>query len=380
MPAFVHRTAGKWPCLALVLHAVLGASACGSDRPVPAPLDAFNDPAASQVDAGMPTSDPDDLPGQTSVADGGTTPLVHDVHDGGAIAESDAAIADAGTDALAQSFAVDPSKVYLLGTLAEGAASRVVLCDPTMPDVVMGFPVYDKKRPPVISPSTHDVYYADSMHALHRVHPTRTSVSDDSLVSTAACADESGPLKLDYIAFDPTGLLYFACRNSVYDENGNAFPRCTDGDDNTPLAMAANGTMLCSRHILIDGVAFALQGPDGERINLHDGVARARDDGGFWFVRADKARYQRWSVSEHGSATLDGTYADAPGQWKPQNTDEKGILEIDGDGALYRWGHSLDLQDQIAFFSADFSSSEVIYDEADAPRCKFDASTLITGP
>jgi len=285
----------------------------------------------------------------------------------------------------------DSREMLLMGTLSPGAFGTAVLCELSRPETAYpgfaGFAGYPapalRVGRPTVRPSDGSLYYL-SNGVLRRFVPdgviTQTPwtypqdpEANDPVVPTPGC----GTATTDSFLIRPDGSILHHCGAAWRDWCGAVVPICPG-----VVAFSEDGAAYCA------GTRDEVTDPSGVVRRLTGALSftsvRSKPGGGFWGVLRLSANWERWTISNSGVATKDGTFALPPPGTQAVNTDIQGWAHIDGFGNYYRWfndprsGISNDL---VMKFSADFSTASVVYNEGDAGvMCRYHASNLVTGP
>ncbi|MDP1917634.1 MAG: hypothetical protein Q8L14_15440 [Myxococcales bacterium] len=350
---------------------------------IDASFDAGGSVDSGSADASIPDGGRDAGLGDAGLADAG--PRDAGQLDGG-VADAGAPV-DAGPP-LPPTF--DFRDMVLLGTTDPGYFDRQVVCNLNTPWLAhAGFSRSSGYPPPslasgrpTVRPSDGALYYLDGDVVRRFVgdelitqrpfaYPQMPQ-DNDPAVQTPGC----GAQAVTSFAIRPDGGIIHRCGITAWRDSAGAVVRSCP----FLLAMSNEGASYCrdSLEQVIDpsGVLHPMPGVPAFT------VVRSRPDGGFW-ATLRFGNYERWSISPVGVATRDGVYAPAPAGAQLVNTDGPGYVGLDGHANAYRlyFEASGTSVETIVQFSADFSTSSVVYSEGDAGvMCKFHGSSLLTGP
>jgi hypothetical protein len=279
----------------------------------------------------------------------------------------------------------DADRMYVIGTLQEGAGGLDVFCDVLDPEHPSGgFPSSWAPAPAAVQRNAYvrpidgrlvylakGVVYAfepDALGSSPAQYP-KQPLANDAVVPTPGCA---GVTAFHVLTADNS--VVYTCGEGWFDDVGVAFPTCPEPGG--PLRIDDYGAQLCEGSVLDPAGKSHARAPSPPFVSV-----RAKADGGFWGVAVgDTGLFERWSIDHDGATTLDGTYAPLPDGLTKVNADVPGWVSLDAIGNLYRWAEADALVDVVVRFSADFQGAEIVYDEATKPACKLHGFNFVASP
>jgi hypothetical protein len=282
---------------------------------------------------------------------------------------------------------LDPTEVYLVGTLQPGSSGHDALTHWSTPHSYnAGFDDYFDGDHALIHPSSGRIWYTNTFEDRLREYyrdggpdwlpgmPYPTNVlANDVITATPPCVVSgawNAPV-LSRFLIAPDGAVFHRCYGSTatwYDADGNAVFSGAD------LVYVGNGQVGMTVDSVVDlttGIATPMIG-----LPVATVVSRRATTGGIWIVLAPAGtENELWLVDGTGSASQVGVYpALAPGV-----TLRTSPARLDGDGALFEIGYLADYVDVIVRRSVA-GASEMVYTEADKPTVQIHISSLVTGP
>ena len=286
----------------------------------------------------------------------------------------------------------DPARVYLRGTLQQGASNLDALADPENPtDFCVGFeghvttPRLDGDgRVLFVDELDGDGVYAFTPDALEWepgantwVYPTQPYANDD-LVLPTPCDEDT---ELSRILVSPTdGGVWYRCGGSWFDPSGTLAFGSTDP---IGVAIALDGRLLVNDPEHGAPLFFVSPGeipePSLELPREIDAVVTGRvHDGGLRVVAIQGERAFLWHLVD-----------DTIGEEGEYSTFDVGpsIVDLaqgalDGDGDFLHVIHATDANDLVVRRRLDPDPSEVVYDESDLDpyALRVGLYDLFTGP
>jgi len=286
----------------------------------------------------------------------------------------------------------DPARVYLRGTLSEGASYLDALTDPTDPNAFcVGFLNYAGS--PRIRPGDHRVVFVDEWDGGGILEYTPDPITwdptgywnypgdpygNDTLLVSTPCGTGTAIGRLLVSPVD--GGVWYECRGSWFDPNGAlVYP----SSDPVGLAVTQDGRLLVAEP---NGDVFfvatgEIPGPPLELPRDVDAVLAGRHhEGGIWLVALLELRLFRWNLV--GDAIVeDGEYTNA-GLGNASMDVYAGVLDAEGDFFHIAGVFDGEPRDVIVRRRLDPAASEIVYDEAtlDEHAVKIHISELFTGP
>lgn len=297
----------------------------------------------------------------------------------------DAGLPDAGTPVDAGTDALDPTALYLLGTVTEGTCGRDALTLLSTPDQVSaGFPCDFNDRNGVIHPQTKRLLYIYTPEQKLREYtcdscdwtvgspwPDLTSVlHNDRVIPT--CLNGGS---LDAFLVSPDGVVVHRCGDAWHDASGAAV-----STEAQLLALGRGGWALGQTQLenLETGARRAVV---GLVVLAHTLLAvRWREPGSFFVALRPIGAVdpELWSIdTADGRATRLGVFPAVP----PLISAPFGEARLDPDGRLYQQAHddSQVLVDVVIRRSIG-GAADVVYTEASRPLVRINGSSLVTGP
>jgi hypothetical protein len=333
------RTIGKAGLVCLTLSIV----SCSAESPSEAPWDA--------------SSPIEELPDQTNGTDAGRAPpipIMEEPVDAGTLPDAARPV---------PSFELDPDRVYVFGTVPVPRSDRGlrVICDPLDLEQCMGVvPQTTSGLFGVISPDGKLVYgFSNGRLPL----PMRALGADPLSFTSVDPAQNDPVITTPPPEHDPCAT----------DANGS---QDLNGVDGGP-------SVLCGTYVVTDGEAHPITGLPEMAYAAE--TTRENPRGGFWAVFATYGVYRRWTIERDGTATLDGRYANTPGNFKLRESLVPRRSVLDGEGNFYALGTTHEGATMaIVRYRADFSVADVIYDEHAKPRVMLEPTfsednTFVTG-
>ncbi len=279
----------------------------------------------------------------------------------------------------------DPSAVYMLGSLPRGTVAVVCEFDrldfpianiPGGPASVTIHPV-DGSLQYIASDGKPYMFVPDEYHfdtATNRWVSHPNPVVNDIPVPTTAC---DTPVRI--VMHPSTGSRIYECEADLgltewYDEAGDPFTLCL-----SPLALGFDGSVFCGDGIVdAQGVKRRRDHFWEHRIYVDVRDIRARREGGFYYLRLNGARIERWLQATDGVASLDHTYADYPAGTTPRAELDEFLL-LSGDGSAYSRAYAGGDTSTYIMVRFTGNTAEIIYDGSAGELCQF-GSYLFTGP
>jgi hypothetical protein len=338
----------------------------------------------------------DDLPaptgtgGKSSTSDGGAGSTGNEGNQGG---DGTTGPADGGetsvTLPIGDLTVMDPDRIYIFGTLAEGAGDYAI-CTVANPNLYMvGFRSFpDDRNLEILNGQLLYKEYGggaglrtfgpDLVSSLKRIdlkYPEEPTRNDELLVTPPCLAEDGGP---QAFFTSPDSRLIYECPDEIWYEDGNPVfdTKDTFGD---LIAMGYDGwTLLDSFPLAImnvkDGQKYTIDGLDAS-INI---IAKRATVDGFHIVLTSKTgddTPELWNISTDAVAERVGIYP-----LPPVGRNPLGWGELTTSDELFEIGSGPEtFQDIVVRRTLDGDSS-VVYDEATEPRVKLHGSALFTGP
>lgn len=274
---------------------------------------------------------------------------------------------------------LNPSEVYMIGTLHESSCSATAIAHWSDPNTaVVGFDCYFDRWSAQVRPDgivLHRNGYLGPLREFHcdgcpdwvpgNVYPANVVDNDTALAVPPCYAGEVYGFLVGV-----TGARLHHCAGGWYDENGVAVPLpsypypWSYGMDNRVLTNEA------VVNILTGDVAPIVGLPAGTTL-----TTRVADAESFWMVRASGDECTLWRIDYSGTATLVTTYADPPVGYSAS-----GDGRLDATGTLFQVGSGPTWLNDVIIARHISGLSEVVYSEATNPAVKLHGSTLVTGP
>jgi len=241
----------------------------------------------------------------------------------------------------------DPDVMHFLAGSNAGSALGVI-CEPTtFNQPSAGLP--GGSRSAFVRPTDGKLIYVDTgsftirefvpdplvLDAMGTYEFPLDPTANDPIIPSPRC---TGTEPVFAIVIHPvTGALYYSCIDMMfrlgafYDQAGNVLVGCPMSD---VLALSTDGAVLGNACVYdANGVAHVTSATN------HTWVPRARPvGGGFWVIRPNGLRFERWSIGADGSEVLDLTYGELPAAYAyPIPLELPRTLTLDAEGNLYTY-------------------------------------------
>jgi hypothetical protein len=278
--------------------------------------------------------------------------------------------------------ALDPSEVYLIGTVAEGSCGQDVLAHWSNPNVaVSGFGCYNHPPAAIIRPSDGALLISDTFAGTSVFEPdacvTREGWFGDNSAplandgKLASPCPQPSPLLGNLVLLAPSGIGAFWCGASWFSSSGEVL----HSGERSPLAY--DGERFLTTAGVID-IASRVTYPLVDLPEANVLTTRVVGDG-FWVVLDGTTLHGAalWHVARDGHAELVGEYPAPPARSSPAYR-----ARLSGDGALFQLATDVTAEQHtdLIIVRSLSGASDVVYDEADEPLVRIHISGLVTGP
>jgi len=277
---------------------------------------------------------------------------------------------------------LDPNRVYLAGTLSEGACYRDALASIACPNVAAtGFDcAFDAKRAQIASNGR--LIYVNTFEerlrefhcdncpltdTLHMQYPVRPLVNDPLL--SDVCPKQLATLQF-FVA--PEGATMYRCVGSPWQELGGSRTYAPPPDDDL-LHLGYGGLALTQKRVLnLDSGAAAdiVSLPAGaERLAI-----RARPSESFWVALSAQESQELWEIDALGNGQRLGNFPALP-----PGLNFSGNSALEASGALLTMTTGPGMFEESIVRRTIDGESRVVYGESSKPLVKIHISGLITG-
>lgn len=281
---------------------------------------------------------------------------------------------------------LDPSQIYILGTVQEGACYMDVLATVSDPNgATAGFGCYLDNKTATIRPTDGRMIYTNVAEDLVREfhcdactydgNYPGSPLANDTILPAQPCGQD-GFYSLKFLV-GPDGTVLHTCKDNAlvwYDEGGAV---AYDDAGDALLHLGYGGTALTMNRI-VDLATQASVDVIGMPYAPIEAI-RAVSPGGFLVVVSENQGQELWKIDATGAATLAGAYPAPPAGYNPY-TDYQDASRLDPSGALFQTAYkSGEFLDVILRRAID-GTSEIVYTEATMPLVRLHDSGLLTGP
>ena len=295
---------------------------------------------------------------------------------------------DAGTGASdAGPLVLDPSEVYLFGTLSEGACYRDALAHWSTPNLAsVGFDCYAEESGAIIRPSDGRLLYTntfeDKLREYHcddcaytkgAAYPSNV-LANDSVIDTP-CPVMNDRLSTFRVTVD-SEILY-SCNQSSSVVRSLSGTSVYDGTYGSVIGVGDHGWLLVNGRAVNyrTGAAVILTGASP----LGSSVARWSPPDGFWLVfEGASSAFSLYRASlTTGEVTLVGDYPQVPA-----GLTNRGSYRLDRAGRLFLFAsnYASSMLTDVIVRSEVGGAATVVYTEATNPLVKIHISSLVTAP
>lgn len=284
----------------------------------------------------------------------------------------------------------DPKRVYVLGTVREGACESGAIIHWSNPNVASaGYHCHwlnEKARVradgTLLLTNRQEVreFHCDDCPGWSPDDPYPSDYLDnDTPLNTPPC----GGNVADF-AVGIDGEVIYKCASDWYDAAATLLPLTNPifkstlyglGHDNKALGGVTDAYSIGD---LTDGTTIDVTGlPPGTII-----TARVSGPDSFWvaYWNNDSETVQRWTIPHSGIATLDGDFPEPPASVSGSGgTSRLSYDRLDGNGDLFSVGR-VGVDYDVIVRRTIAGAADIVYTEADEPAVKLHAGRLFTGP